>query len=223
MFLYRPFDLDSRVVRETARALETIERNAKAQSQLIEDILDVSRVITGKLRLEVQPVDLAETNGIGRQVTLALAGVSAVAFSPWVGLAVAAYFLAFYPRVVREEARFLREKFPAEYAEWAAGVIGDLVYFGLTLIAVLWYFRNDWIALIQAAISMVKNRCIDTNEQRRVHHMFSQRFFRLCQCAQNRNNDPEKCRDQSRHAGAPCQEIAREAEHNQDQSEGPCR
>jgi PAS domain S-box-containing protein len=41
-----------------ARALETIERNAKAQSQLIEDILDVSRVITGKLRLEVQPVNL---------------------------------------------------------------------------------------------------------------------------------------------------------------------
>lgn len=43
----------------TARALETIERNAKAQSQLIEDILDVSRVITGKLRLEVQSIDLA--------------------------------------------------------------------------------------------------------------------------------------------------------------------
>jgi signal transduction histidine kinase/ActR/RegA family two-component response regulator len=43
----------------TARALATIERNAKAQSQLIEDILDVSRVITGKLRLEVQPVNLA--------------------------------------------------------------------------------------------------------------------------------------------------------------------
>lgn len=41
------------------RGLETIERNAKAQSQLIEDILDVSRVITGKLRLEVQAVDLA--------------------------------------------------------------------------------------------------------------------------------------------------------------------
>ncbi len=42
----------------TAIALETIERNAKAQSQLIEDILDVSRVITGKLRLEVQSVNL---------------------------------------------------------------------------------------------------------------------------------------------------------------------
>ena len=44
---------------DTKRALETIERNAKAQSQLIEDILDMSRVITGKLRLEVQPVNLA--------------------------------------------------------------------------------------------------------------------------------------------------------------------
>jgi PAS domain S-box-containing protein len=43
----------------TRRAIRTIERNAKAQSQLIEDILDVSRVITGKLRLEVQPVNLA--------------------------------------------------------------------------------------------------------------------------------------------------------------------
>lgn len=42
----------------TARALETIERNAMVQSQLIEDILDVARVVTGKLRLEVQPVDL---------------------------------------------------------------------------------------------------------------------------------------------------------------------
>jgi signal transduction histidine kinase/ActR/RegA family two-component response regulator len=42
-----------------ARAIETIERNAKAQAQLIEDILDVSRVITGKLRLNIEPVDLA--------------------------------------------------------------------------------------------------------------------------------------------------------------------
>jgi PAS domain S-box-containing protein len=40
------------------RAIETIERNAHAQSQLIEDILDVSRVISGKLRLEVRPLDL---------------------------------------------------------------------------------------------------------------------------------------------------------------------
>ncbi len=44
---------------ELARGLNTIERNARAQAQLIEDILDVSRVITGKLRLDVQPVDVA--------------------------------------------------------------------------------------------------------------------------------------------------------------------
>jgi signal transduction histidine kinase/ActR/RegA family two-component response regulator len=42
-----------------ARALETIERNAKLQARLIEDMLDVSRIVTGKLRLDVQPVDLA--------------------------------------------------------------------------------------------------------------------------------------------------------------------
>ncbi|HYG65000.1 MAG TPA: response regulator, partial [Thermoanaerobaculia bacterium] len=42
----------------TGRAVETIERNAKAQAQLIADILDVSRIITGKLRLELGPVNL---------------------------------------------------------------------------------------------------------------------------------------------------------------------
>ncbi|HYY43383.1 MAG TPA: PAS domain S-box protein, partial [Pyrinomonadaceae bacterium] len=41
------------------RALKTIERNAQAQAQLIEDLLDVSRIITGKLRLDVRPVALA--------------------------------------------------------------------------------------------------------------------------------------------------------------------
>jgi PAS domain S-box-containing protein len=42
-----------------ARAIETIERNAKSQAQLVEDILDVSRAITGKLRLDIAPVDVA--------------------------------------------------------------------------------------------------------------------------------------------------------------------
>ena len=41
----------------TANALETIERNARAQSQLIDDLLDVSRIITGNLRLDVRRVD----------------------------------------------------------------------------------------------------------------------------------------------------------------------
>lgn len=43
--------------------LETVERNALLLRQLVEDILDVSRIITGKLRLEVQPVDVAAVIG----------------------------------------------------------------------------------------------------------------------------------------------------------------
>jgi signal transduction histidine kinase len=66
------------------RGLETIERNARMQAQLVEDILDVSRIITGKLRLSIEPVDLAsivnaaidsvqlaaESKGIRLEVTL---------------------------------------------------------------------------------------------------------------------------------------------------------
>jgi PAS domain S-box-containing protein len=40
------------------RALETIERCARNQAQLVEDLLDVSRIVAGKLRLAVRPVDL---------------------------------------------------------------------------------------------------------------------------------------------------------------------
>jgi PAS domain S-box-containing protein len=43
----------------SARAVETIDRNAKAQTQLIEDILDVSRIVAGKLRLSLRATDLA--------------------------------------------------------------------------------------------------------------------------------------------------------------------
>jgi PAS domain S-box-containing protein len=39
------------------RAFETVERNARAQAQLIDDLLDVSRIVTGKLRIDVRPVD----------------------------------------------------------------------------------------------------------------------------------------------------------------------
>ncbi|MCA1634436.1 MAG: response regulator [Acidobacteria bacterium] len=44
----------------TARALSTIHRNARAQNQLIDDLLDVSRIITGKLRLDVSTIELAQ-------------------------------------------------------------------------------------------------------------------------------------------------------------------
>ncbi|MFN2598908.1 MAG: ATP-binding protein [Pyrinomonadaceae bacterium] len=42
----------------TARALDTIERNAESQNQLIEDLLDFSRIISGKIRLDVGRVEL---------------------------------------------------------------------------------------------------------------------------------------------------------------------
>jgi len=42
---------------DVQRGLETIERNARAQAQLVDDLLDVSRIITGKLRMDVRPSD----------------------------------------------------------------------------------------------------------------------------------------------------------------------
>jgi PAS domain S-box-containing protein len=43
---------------ELDRGLDIIERNARAQAQIIDDLLDMSRIISGKVRLDVQPVDL---------------------------------------------------------------------------------------------------------------------------------------------------------------------
>jgi PAS domain S-box-containing protein len=40
------------------RGLATIERNTLAQAQLIEDLLDISRIVSGKLRLSIEPVDV---------------------------------------------------------------------------------------------------------------------------------------------------------------------
>jgi PAS domain S-box-containing protein len=44
---------------DTERAIQVIQRNAEAQSKLIEDLLDVSRIITGKLKIDFQPVSFA--------------------------------------------------------------------------------------------------------------------------------------------------------------------
>jgi CheY-like chemotaxis protein/nitrogen-specific signal transduction histidine kinase len=41
------------------RGIDTIVRSARAQKQLIDDLLDISRIITGKLRLDVRPLELA--------------------------------------------------------------------------------------------------------------------------------------------------------------------
>lgn len=43
----------------SSRAIEVIRRNARMQVQMVDDLLDVSRIITGKLHLSVQPVDLS--------------------------------------------------------------------------------------------------------------------------------------------------------------------
>lgn len=52
---------DERILPEMRRkGLETILRNAQMQTQLIEDILDFSRIISGKLRIEVQKIDLSD-------------------------------------------------------------------------------------------------------------------------------------------------------------------
>jgi CheY-like chemotaxis protein len=45
---------------QRARAVAAIERNAKALEQLVNDLLDVSRIVSGKMRLDVQPVVVAD-------------------------------------------------------------------------------------------------------------------------------------------------------------------
>jgi PAS domain S-box-containing protein len=47
-------------VEKQTRAIETIERNAMSLSQIVEDILDISRIISGKIRLHVQSVDFPQ-------------------------------------------------------------------------------------------------------------------------------------------------------------------
>jgi signal transduction histidine kinase len=60
---------------ESTRALQTIARNAQAQNQLISDILDVSRIVAGKLRLEAEPMrpDAAVDAAVGTVAPAALA------------------------------------------------------------------------------------------------------------------------------------------------------
>jgi PAS domain S-box-containing protein len=57
------------------RALESVERNARAQAQLVEDLLDVSRIMTGKLQIKSDAVDLAGV--VGNAVDTVRAGVTA--------------------------------------------------------------------------------------------------------------------------------------------------
>jgi PAS domain S-box-containing protein len=60
-------------------ALETIERNTRLQTQLIEDLLDVSRIISGKLQLDRQPVELATVIEAAAQSLRSVADTKGVA------------------------------------------------------------------------------------------------------------------------------------------------
>ena len=50
----------SHTVEDRERGLETIERNVRAQAQIVNDLLDMSRIVSGKIHLEVQPIQLHE-------------------------------------------------------------------------------------------------------------------------------------------------------------------
>jgi PAS domain S-box-containing protein len=63
----------------TARALATIERNAKLQNELIQDLLDFSRISEGKLRLELCPVDLTQIINAAIDVVRPLADAKSIA------------------------------------------------------------------------------------------------------------------------------------------------
>jgi PAS domain S-box-containing protein len=66
---------------QTGKALETIERNALVQSKLIEDILDVSRIISGKARIHSHVVDVAVVLGAALDTTQPAARAKGVELS----------------------------------------------------------------------------------------------------------------------------------------------
>jgi len=68
--------------RSTRRALEVIDRNAHLQAQLVADILDVSRIITGGLRLDMRPVDVGAVIGAALDVVRPAAEARKVQLHP---------------------------------------------------------------------------------------------------------------------------------------------
>ena len=72
-------------VGEQAMAIASIARNARSQAQLIDDLLDVSRIITGKLQLDLQQVDLAAALEGALGVVLPAAQAAGIEIVPRVG------------------------------------------------------------------------------------------------------------------------------------------
>lgn len=63
---------------EVVEGVEVIERNARAQAQLIDDLLDVSRITSGKLRLNVQPVDPTATVNAALETVMPAANAKSI-------------------------------------------------------------------------------------------------------------------------------------------------
>jgi CheY-like chemotaxis protein len=63
---------------ESAHALDVIERNVRLQAQLIEDLLDVSRIVSGKLRMETRSLDLRSVVEAGLEPVRPAAAESSV-------------------------------------------------------------------------------------------------------------------------------------------------
>jgi PAS domain S-box-containing protein len=65
-----------------ARAIETIERNATSLTQIVEDVLDISRIVSGKIRLNVQSVDFPKIVGNAIDVVSPAADAKGVRIEP---------------------------------------------------------------------------------------------------------------------------------------------
>jgi signal transduction histidine kinase/ActR/RegA family two-component response regulator len=80
----------SSVLREAKRdekvlnqGLEAIDRNARVQAQLIDDLLDVSRIVSGKLNLDVRPLDISSVTRAAINVVRPAADAKGIAVDYW--------------------------------------------------------------------------------------------------------------------------------------------
>jgi PAS domain S-box-containing protein len=64
------------------RAIDAIERNAELQSKLIDDLLDISRIISGKLKIDLQPLELAEVVNAAIDVIQPIAEAKEIRIEP---------------------------------------------------------------------------------------------------------------------------------------------
>jgi CheY-like chemotaxis protein len=65
------------------QGLEAIDRNARVQAQLIDDLLDVSRIVSGKLNLDVRPLDVASVTRAAINVVRPAADAKGISIDYW--------------------------------------------------------------------------------------------------------------------------------------------